>query len=118
MQEGVTTNGIEYSWQLAGANGASFILFPNKNHTKDMIVRAISELRSTRDVVTIRSANFNDRINRYESEIYKDPRVRNLKSYQFSVDHSLLKTEFQKGTYSNDFVTYFIIPNIKPRKEE
>ena len=46
-----TNNGIMYEWELAGSGGASFILFPNSDHTKEQIDAAKQELRNSRDVV-------------------------------------------------------------------
>ena len=50
----VTSNGIAFTWDLAGMDGASFTLLKETKHTDGDINFAKSELRSQRDVVSIR----------------------------------------------------------------
>lgn len=50
-----TKNLVSYEWGLAGPNGASFTLYPIKDHhTKEDVEEAKRELYKERDVVSIR----------------------------------------------------------------
>ena len=50
----VTDNGIAFEWGLAGMEGAWFTLLPEDCHTALDVEKAKKELRSQRDVVTLR----------------------------------------------------------------
>jgi hypothetical protein len=51
----LTDNGVPYDWNLAGPDGASFILHPIKNeHTKEDVKEAEQQLRDSQDVVSMR----------------------------------------------------------------
>lgn len=56
----VTRNGVFYSWELAGPNGASFVLYRESHHTDEDIRLSERQLRNDRDVVrlTVATADF------------------------------------------------------------
>jgi hypothetical protein len=47
----VTPNGVVYHWELAGPDGASFMLFMEPHHTHDIIKEAKNYLYRQQDVV-------------------------------------------------------------------
>ena len=49
----VTGNGIAYEWELAGSEGASFLLLREPHHTDEDIKQAKRYLCAHRDVVSI-----------------------------------------------------------------
>jgi hypothetical protein len=108
-----THNGILYTWELAGPQGASFILFPDEIHTKEDIDRAKAWLRDNQDVVWLKVANDDDRDDLYKSDYFRDPRTRPLKWYQIEQDEKLIRRERKKGTTPEEFVTLFVLPFVK-----
>jgi hypothetical protein len=113
MQIEYTTNNIKYSWTIANSNGASFILYPNSNHTKDDIKKAKSEIRHNQDVVSIKVADKYDIMELYKSDIFNDPRTKPLKWYQIQSDNDTLLKAIKEGITPKDYVTNIVLPNIK-----
>lgn len=107
-----TKNGIQYTWDIVSSEGASFILFPEPHHTKEDIKRAKSELRNSRDVVSLFIASEENRDYLYKSDIFQVPEVRKLKWYQVEQDEKLLRRERIKGTTPEEFVKTFVLPFI------
>lgn len=69
MQQEFASNGVRYKWDLAGANGASFIVF-KENHSDEEIKSAIAEIRNRHDVVCLRQASRWDLLDDYWSKVY------------------------------------------------
>lgn len=106
-----TNNGIEYTDELAGSNGASFVLYPAKEDTAEMIKAAIRELFDNRDVVSMKIANERDWDERYRTEIFAHPLTRPLRWYEINADdYNLLRREREKGTTAGDYVKTFVLP--------
>lgn len=108
-----TSNGIEYSWELAGSQGAAFILYPASEHSHDDIQKAKNELRDSRDVVSIRIASEQDLDARYKSAYFSDPRTRPLRWYQIEQDEKLIRNSRKEGISPTDFVTRFVLPRVE-----
>lgn len=108
-----TSNGVPYTWELAGSEGAAFILFPEPEHTKEQVNAAIAELRFQRDVVHLRLANDDDRDHLYRREIFRMPQVRPLRWYQVYETPELIRQHRRQGTTPADYVTQFVLPNIE-----
>ena len=70
MQEEFASNGVRYKWDLAGANGASFIVFKD-DHSDEEVKVAIAEIRCQRDVVCLRLANKYDLVDDYWSKVFQ-----------------------------------------------
>lgn len=70
MQEEHTSNGVRYKWDLAGPNGASFIVFKD-NHSDKEVKHAIREIRNDRDVVALRQASKYDLFDDYWLKLYR-----------------------------------------------
>lgn len=54
MKDEFTPQGIKFDYEITGLNGARFMLFPEKQHTKKDIQNAKVWLKNTRDVVSIK----------------------------------------------------------------
>lgn len=113
-----TDNGILYTWELAGPDGASFTLFPDDDHTKEQAKEAKAWLRNTRDVVHLSIADDNDRDYLYKSEYFRDPRCRPLRWYQIEQDDKLIRKERKAGTTPTQFVDRFVVPFVKETEEK
>jgi len=114
-----TSNGIEYSYTLAGPEGADFILYPTALHSKNAINAAKLELKNSRDVVNLKIANRIDIIDRYKSEIFRDPRLKKLKWYEIkSDDITLYNSYFIHRMNVNEYVEQIVLPNIELAKKE
>jgi len=112
-----TPNGIMYKWYLVGPQGAGFILFPEKSHTKEDINRAKLHLRNSQDVVTLRLANIDDRVDHYKAKVFEHPATRPLKWYQIAQDELVLKREMLKGTTPDEYVQQFVLPYIEETEQ-
>lgn len=110
MQEH-TKNGIMYTWDIAGSQGASFILFPTEKNTAQEIAEAKNELRNSHDVVSLSIADENDRDYFYKGAIFRIPETKPLKWYQIEQDGKLLRRERKNGTTPEDFVKTFVLPS-------
>lgn len=113
-----TTNGIMFTESIISSQGASFILFPEKEHTKSEIEAAKREIHRDRDVVSLRIADEGDRDDIYKSQYFSDPRVRPLKWYQIEQDENLIRRERKKGTTPTEFVDKFVFPFIKETEKK
>jgi hypothetical protein len=112
-----TSNGIEYIDELAGPDGASFVLYPAAEHTAEMIKAAIRELFNNRDVVAMKVANGRDWDERYRSEIFAHPLTRSLRWYEMNVgDFELIRRERQKGTTTEDYIKQYVLPRTEETK--
>ncbi|MES2113200.1 MAG: hypothetical protein V4577_30900 [Bacteroidota bacterium] len=106
-----TTNGIEYTDEIANSNGAAFVLYPAAEHTTEMIKAAIRELFDNRDVVSMKVANARDWDERYRTEIFAHPLTRSLRWYEINADdYDLLRREREKGTTPEQYVIAFVLP--------
>ena len=106
-----TTGGIEYTDELAGSNGASFVLYPTAEHTTEMIKAAIRELFNNRDVVSMKVANERDWDERYRTEIFAHPLTRSLRWYEINADdYELLRREREKGTTAEHYIQAYVLP--------
>jgi hypothetical protein len=109
-----TVNTIEYTWELAGSQGASFVLFPDKNHTEEQIRDAKSALRQQRDVVSIRLATREDRLYQYWGAIFKEAEKQGMKSSDIDYNHKLISKSFGytgSPMSPSDYVTKYLSPN-------
>lgn len=113
-----TSNGIEFTEQIESNRGASFILFPQKHHSKQDVENAKDEIRDNRDVVHIRTAKEKDRDDLYKSEYFRHPKVRPLKWYQIMQDSKIIRRERRKGTSIDDFVEKFVVHRTKLTEEK
>lgn len=106
-----TNNGIEYTDELAGINGASLVLYPTAEHTTEMIKAAIRELFDNRDVVSMKVAGERDWDERYRTEIFAHPLTRSLRWYEMNVsDFELIRRERKKGTTAEDYINQYVLP--------
>ncbi len=112
-----TNNGIMYTWELAGSNGASFILFPNSDHTPEQIQAAKQELRDSRDVVALRVANDSDLDDQFITAIFRVPALKHLRWYEIDQDEKTVRKERLKGTSPFDYVQNIVLPNIEATKQ-
>ncbi|MCR8557362.1 hypothetical protein KXD93_06900 [Mucilaginibacter sp. BJC16-A38] len=109
-----TSNGIEYTDELASSNGAAFVLYPTAAHNTEMIKAAIRELFNNRDVVSMKVANERDWDERYRTEIFAHPLTRTLRWYEINADdYGLLRREREKGTTTEQYVKTFVLPFIE-----
>ena len=113
-----TSNAIAYTWELAGSEGASFILYPNKDHTQKQIADAKRELRNQRDVVHMKIASEEDRDYLYKSAIFRVPSTSKLKWYEIEQDEKIIRQERLKGTSPLEYVKKIVRPNIKKTTED
>lgn len=113
-----TSNGIEYTWDIYSSQGASFILYPESNHTQKDIADAKRELRNSRDVVSLRVATAEDRDDMYKTLVFRVPATKQLKWYQINQDERLLRAERIKGTSPEDFVKIHVLPFIERTEKE
>jgi hypothetical protein len=106
-----TTNGIEYTEELAGSNGMAFMLFPTPEHTTEMIKTAIRDMFDIRDVVSLKVANEQDWDERYRSEIFAHPLIRPYRWFEIKAgDYDTLRRERLNGTTVEDYVKQYVIP--------
>jgi hypothetical protein len=106
-----TSNGIEYTDELAGSKGASFVLYPTAAHTTEMIKAAVRELFNSRDVVSMKIAGERDWDERYRTEIFAHPLTRTLRWYEINADdYELLRREREKGTTTEQYVQALVLP--------
>jgi len=114
-----TANGILYEWELAGPQGASFLLFPGSEHTPEDIKKAKQWLRNNKDVVWLRVANEDDRDQQYRGEIFSHPGTKHLKWYQMNVDNpKLIREQRLAGTSIDDYVKKFVLPFVEQSEKE
>jgi alpha-galactosidase/6-phospho-beta-glucosidase family protein len=117
-----TNNGIEYEDEIAGINGASFILYPTAEHTPEKIKEAIREIFNNRDVVSLKVSNERDWDERYRSEIFAHPHTRSFRWYEINADdYQLLNRERRKGTTVDEYVRDYVLPftaETKARNEQ
>jgi hypothetical protein len=106
-----TTNGIEYTDEIASSNGTAFILYPAAEHTTGMIKAAIRELFDSRDVVSMKVADARDWDERYRTGIFAHPLTRSLRWYEINAgDYELLRREREKGTTTEEYIKQFVLP--------
>jgi hypothetical protein len=106
-----TSNGIEYTDELASSNGAAFVLYPTAAHNTESIKAAVRELFNNRDVVSMKVANERDWDERYRTEIFAHPLTRTLRWYEINADdYELLRREREKGTTTEQYVQAFVLP--------
>lgn len=113
-----TPNGIGYEEYIESVNGATIILYPEENHSKEDVSEAKKWLKDNLDVVSIRIADNWDLDNAYKKDIFRDPRTKKLKWYQIEQDEKLIRKERKKGTTPEEFVTKIVLPNVKKTESE
>ena len=113
-----TPNGISYEEDIVSSEGASFILFPEKNQTQDEVKKAKEWIRSNRDVVSIRVAKEDDWDEIYKSEIFRHKLTKPLKWYEIKSDSETIRKERIKGTSIDEYVNNIVLPNIEQTKKE
>jgi hypothetical protein len=113
-----TANGIMYTWELAGSEGASFMLFPEESHAPEQIKAAKQWLRDNHDVVSLHIASEEDRDDLYKTEYFRDKRTRDLKWYEIEQDPKLIRRERKKGTAPAEFVERFVLPFVEQTKKK
>lgn len=113
-----TTNGILYTWELAGSAGAAFIIYPEVGHTKKDIAAAKAELRAQHDVVSLHQATPEDWDRLYKGEIFRQPETKPLKWYEIEQDDEVIRRERLKGTTPANFVKDIVLPNIAVTTEK
>jgi hypothetical protein len=111
MNYSKTSNGIEYTEELYSSQGMSFILFPAKEHSTEMIKKAVREIFNERDVVSLKVATDRDWDECYRSEIFAHPLVKHLKWYEINADdYEVIRKERKEGTSTEDFIGRLILP--------
>jgi len=106
-----TSNGIEYTDEIAGPDGAGFVLYPTAEHTPEMIKSAVTELFNNRDVVAMKVADARDWDERYRTEIYANSLIRTLRWFDINADdYELLRREREKGTPPEEYIKTFVLP--------
>lgn len=106
-----TSNGIEYTDELAGIDGASFMLYPVAAQSADMVKAAVRELFNSRDVVSMKIADERDWDERYRAEIFAHPLARPLRWYEINADdYGLIRREREKGTTAEEYVKRYVLP--------
>jgi len=112
-----TTIGMEFTWDLAGSQGASFILYPTDAHTTKEVKEAKQELRDSRDVVSIRVASTHDLVDRFNDAIFSHPDTKKLKWYEINNEFDVLRKAMKKGITTDDYVKNDVLPNVKVTKK-
>jgi hypothetical protein len=106
-----TSNGIEYTDEIASSDGAAFVLYPTAEHTQEMVKAAIRELFNERDVVAMKVADTRDWDERYRSEIFAHPWTHALRWFEINADdYDLLRQEREKGTPPEEYIKAFVLP--------
>lgn len=113
-----TSNGIMYTWELASSEGASFILFPSSDNTKSQISAAKTEIRRSRDVVSLKLANEEDLDYHFKSAIFREPETRKLKWYQIEQDEKVIRKARLEGINPNQFVQQYVLPNVAQTEQK
>ena len=116
MQIEYTKNAVAFTWSLCGPGGAAFVLYPNENQGKAEIKKAINDLRNSRDVVSLRIADKNDRFELYRAAIFCDELTRHLKYYEF--DEPAIKKAYRENLTPREAVEKYILPNSKNLNNE
>lgn len=118
MQTEYTANGIKYTWDLAGSQGASFLLFPERKHTKDDVQKAKAWLKDNHDVVSLKVANEDELDYEYRARIFEEPQTKPLKWYEMNVDNpTLIRMERKLGTTPLQYVEKWVLPYISITRE-
>lgn len=108
-----TKNGVPYTWELSGPDGAAFILYPKPEHTAEDIKRAKAYIRANQDATSIHVADEYDLDEKYKSEIFAQRETKPLKWYQIEQDDDILRRERRKGTTPAEFVHKFVLPFVE-----
>lgn len=105
-----TSNGILFTEEITSINGASFVLFPEKHHSKEDIQQAKAQIRHERDVVSMTLASEDDRDYLFKGDYFLVPACRPLRWYQIEQNEKLIRSERRKGTTPEDFVIRYVLP--------
>jgi hypothetical protein len=111
-----TPNGIRYDYSL-GNQGGYFIVYPNKNSESE-ILEAIKYIRSNRDVVSIRLAKFEDKVELFKSDLFRDKRTKHLKWFQINDEIKLLKKAVSNDWTLDYYIETFVIPFIQETEDK
>ena len=99
-----TSNGVQYDWYLASADGAVYIFY-KYNHTDKQLKEAIEEIKNTKDVLYYRIANIVDYIDRYWGEVFEIAENKyRLDWKQIDYDYKSLSKAYKKGVTAEEYV--------------
>ena len=105
-----TPNGIQYNWELAGANGAAFMLYPSETNTKEDIQAAKLWLKDNRDVVYISVADESDLDELYRTHVFKHPYCRPLQWFEINADDmQLIRKCRREGMCIQCYVNTYVV---------
>ena len=107
-----TNNNIEFTENFC-IKGALIVLFPKKENTKEEIKIAKAQLKNERDCAQIRVANSHDIADRFNTELFRHPRVKGLSWYQVDNDTETILNAIRKGIEVEDYVKDYVLPRIK-----
>lgn len=110
-----TPNGIKYNYSLV-YSGAMFIVYPNKN-TESEIKEAIKYIRDNRDVVSLRLATFEDKVELFRSDIFRSQKTKHLKYFQINDDLQKLKKCVADGLTVDFYIDTFVLPCVNKMTE-
>jgi hypothetical protein len=85
MQQEFTSNGVRYKWDLAGPDGAGFVIYKD-NHTEEEVKKAIKEIRNQRDVVTLRRASPEEVVEQFLKDVVEIAMQKGLTFFQVRYD--------------------------------
>lgn len=105
-----TPNGIKYDYSIC-TSGAMFIVYPNKN-TEFEIKEAIKYIRDNRDMVSLRLARFEDKVELFRHELFTHEKTRHLKWYQIFDVLKVQKKYVADGISIEHYIDTFVLPNI------
>lgn len=113
-----TANNIPYTWELAGSQGAAFILSPSDNHNTKDIQYAKNWLRHNRDAVCIAIASEEDMDELYRAKIFRHPNCKPLQWFEINADNmKLIRKCRTAGMSIDDYVNTHVIGKEKETTE-
>lgn len=93
-----TSKGTIYYWELAGSQGASFIVFANGKEYQ----QAKAEIIRNRDVVHIRRANQYDYYCKFRQEVFADELTQSLQWWQIDFDENDWRMDMNVKEFINN----------------
>jgi len=105
-----TDNGVAYTYDICSSEGASFILYPNSNHSKADVKIAKAWLRRQHDVVSLSIASDEDRDQDYRAAIFRESLTKPMPWYQINADDmKVIRKERLAGTSPLEFVLKHVV---------
>ena len=105
----ITKSGIPYTWSLVSTEGIEVILFPELNHTKHNIFQSKMELTLERDIVRMRVATLDDKIEQFWSEVFKiADKTYNLHWSQITNDYKSLRKSVLNNISPEEYVLMYL----------